>query len=244
MAQFFVLGGRDVGRSFDVKPGTILGRSPDCGVRLVDRSVSRHHARVDQEGERWVLVDLGSRNGLRLAGERVERVVLEDHVEILLGDLPLRFRLEAAPLAPAPSRPVPADPPRARAETIASTPLPSPAVPLAAPASPATQRPAPPSAPLGRGEEILLEEEIDLAPDRARPAGRGFEAPAPVTAPASERDLRRTAFLREHARSGFLTSELGQRPVWVQVSVTLFVVALSAGVFWAAFQLVAFLRAT
>jgi hypothetical protein len=97
MPQLFVLGGPDVGLSFELKPGALLGRSPDCDLRLRDRSVSRRHARVEYEDGRWYLVDLGSRNGLRVEGKRVERTELSDFCEVVLGELPLRFRSESQP---------------------------------------------------------------------------------------------------------------------------------------------------
>jgi len=217
MPQVFVLGGKDVGRSFEVGPGTVLGRSPECGVHLADLSVSRRHARVEREGERWVLVDLGSRNGLRLGSVRVERIELEDHLEVLVGELPLRFRLEPA-------------------GTPARAPVPPPDPPTSA-------RP-PAAAPADGG--IELEEEIDLAAAASARARRGPAPAAEAAAPprVSERDLRRTVFLRESSRSSFLTSDLGQRPVWVQALVALLVLAFAAGVFFAAFRLVTFLRAT
>ena len=41
-----------------------------------------------------LVVDLGSRNGVRVAGKRVERAVLTDGLEVMLGEVPLRFRIE------------------------------------------------------------------------------------------------------------------------------------------------------
>ena len=46
MPQIFVLSGPDVGRSFEVRSGDTIGRSPDCIVTLKDPSVSRNHARL------------------------------------------------------------------------------------------------------------------------------------------------------------------------------------------------------
>jgi predicted component of type VI protein secretion system len=112
-ARLFVLGGRDVGRSFEVGESCVLGRGEECDVRLLDRSVSRAHARISRRDGAWILEDLGSRNGVRLRGERVERAELADLDEFVLGELALRFRLEAraassgtpsAALAPEPVR--------------------------------------------------------------------------------------------------------------------------------------------
>jgi transcriptional regulator with PAS, ATPase and Fis domain len=46
-----------------------IGRAPSCDIVVVDNSVSREHARL-QLGDRITIEDLGSKNGLRVAGER------------------------------------------------------------------------------------------------------------------------------------------------------------------------------
>ncbi len=48
-----------------------IGRAPDCDLLLTDTSVSRRHAELRREDERWLLRDLGSRNGTRVNGARV-----------------------------------------------------------------------------------------------------------------------------------------------------------------------------
>ena len=73
MAKLFVLSGSDVGRSFDRPDRAELGRSPECEVRLNDRSVSRRHARIERDGDEWVIVDLDSRNGMKVGGMAVKR---------------------------------------------------------------------------------------------------------------------------------------------------------------------------
>jgi DNA-binding NtrC family response regulator/pSer/pThr/pTyr-binding forkhead associated (FHA) protein len=50
----------------------IIGRAPDATLRLEDQSASRHHARVEVGDNGALLYDLGSRNGTRINGERVE----------------------------------------------------------------------------------------------------------------------------------------------------------------------------
>lgn len=42
----------------------VLGRSHTCEVTLADSSVSRRHAEIQLQGDRWCLRDLGSSNGL------------------------------------------------------------------------------------------------------------------------------------------------------------------------------------
>jgi len=56
-----------------VRPaGTVIGRRGDCGVVLKHRAVSGRHARMymDPFG-RWIVEDLGSRNGTSVDGRRV-----------------------------------------------------------------------------------------------------------------------------------------------------------------------------
>jgi two-component system, NtrC family, response regulator AtoC len=50
----------------------VLGRDAECDLQLGASSVSRQHARLDMRGDQGSLVDLGSRNGTFVNGERVE----------------------------------------------------------------------------------------------------------------------------------------------------------------------------
>jgi len=51
----------------------VIGRGEEADIRLEDDSVSRRHVRVAIRGTRVGLEDLGSTNGLRVDGARVER---------------------------------------------------------------------------------------------------------------------------------------------------------------------------
>jgi FHA domain/Domain of unknown function (DUF1707) len=77
--------------------GTVtLGRSRDCDCVLAEPSVSRRHAELRRDGARWLLRDVGSRNGTRVNGVR-----LLDEAEVGPGDRvsfgDARFRLGEAP---------------------------------------------------------------------------------------------------------------------------------------------------
>lgn len=62
------------GARWALEPGsTTIGRSAGCDIVLGDREVSRRHAVIRQEGERWILIDLDSRNGVRLNGNAIVR---------------------------------------------------------------------------------------------------------------------------------------------------------------------------
>ena len=51
---------------------TLIGRSPECDVFLDDVTVSRRHAELMREGERFVIRDLGSLNGTFVNRRRIE----------------------------------------------------------------------------------------------------------------------------------------------------------------------------
>ena len=86
-AYLIVLVGIRVGEMYRLaKQATIVGRSDDADVHLIDEGVSRSHAALILDGERVRLRDLGSvngtyRNGMRIVGE----VVLDDGDKISMG---------------------------------------------------------------------------------------------------------------------------------------------------------------
>jgi chromosome segregation ATPase len=65
----------------------LIGRGEDCAIRTEDLEVSRRHARVFvDDGAAWI-EDLGSANGIYVAGERVERGALIAGELALVGGL-------------------------------------------------------------------------------------------------------------------------------------------------------------
>ena len=64
---------------------TTMGRSRDCDIVVPDPNVSRVHAEVRHEGLEYVLVDLGSTNGIEVNGRRVLRHSLRDGDRVSLG---------------------------------------------------------------------------------------------------------------------------------------------------------------
>ncbi len=61
--------------------GAVLGRSRECDIVLDDAGVSRRHAEIRPTEDGWVLVDLGSTNGVRIN----DRALRGKH-ELRLGD--------------------------------------------------------------------------------------------------------------------------------------------------------------
>ncbi len=76
---------------------TVLGRHPDCQLQINSNMVSRKHARVVKNGEKYILEDLGSGNGTFLNGRKLEEPTEIRHDDrIKLGPIQLRFE-SAAP---------------------------------------------------------------------------------------------------------------------------------------------------
>ncbi|MFP4055407.1 MAG: sigma 54-interacting transcriptional regulator [Candidatus Brocadiia bacterium] len=92
MAKLIVQSGASKGTIYELsdQPMTI-GRDLDCDIHLPDAKVSRAHARVAREGDRWALTDLESRNGTLVNGARVDHHLLTSLDEVALGDVHLLF---------------------------------------------------------------------------------------------------------------------------------------------------------
>jgi hypothetical protein len=97
------LGGPVSGRALLVGDGkrtvlsgdaVVLGRSRECDLVIDDPNVSRRHAEVRRDGDGWVVSDLGSTNGVKVNGRRVEQAALAEGDEITLGLAKLSFEIE------------------------------------------------------------------------------------------------------------------------------------------------------
>ncbi len=75
----------------------VIGRDPQADVWLDYATVSRRHARISVAGEHLTIEDLGSKNGTRVAGQRVlEPTALCDGDRIAFGRVVVTYRRSAA----------------------------------------------------------------------------------------------------------------------------------------------------
>lgn len=79
----------------------VIGRGPDCDVRVATHFVSREHARIVRERDRFLIEDLGSKNGVFVNAVRVERAPLQSGDVVTIGET--EFRFETGTKAGAPS---------------------------------------------------------------------------------------------------------------------------------------------
>ncbi len=73
-------------------PALIIGRDASNPVCVPEQAVSRQHARISYRGTRWILTDLGSRNGTMVDGTFVNGEIELEHLhEIRVGDAIFKF---------------------------------------------------------------------------------------------------------------------------------------------------------
>lgn len=75
---------------------TRIGRSSSNTIQLLDGTVSKEHAEITRDGERWLIRDLGSRNGTRVNGEDANQprpIKSGDWIEV--GHVGMRAGLDA-----------------------------------------------------------------------------------------------------------------------------------------------------
>ncbi len=72
----------------------IIGRSPECGIQLSFKNVSRMHARIFLSNEEYQIEDLNSTNGIYVNGIKVVKCLLRDHDQIEIGKVKILFNEE------------------------------------------------------------------------------------------------------------------------------------------------------
>jgi pSer/pThr/pTyr-binding forkhead associated (FHA) protein len=72
-----------------------MGRSKECECVLSDPNISRKHAQLrrNSSGD-WQVVDLGSTNGIKVNGRRVDSSRLSPGDEVTIGTTTFTFDIE------------------------------------------------------------------------------------------------------------------------------------------------------
>jgi hypothetical protein len=72
----------------------VLGRSREADIVLQDPNVSRRHAELRRDDSGWQIVDLGSTNGIKVNGRRVDNQPLRPGDQVTIGVTDLTFELD------------------------------------------------------------------------------------------------------------------------------------------------------
>lgn len=103
MARLVVIAGPDLGKTFELSDTQVLGRDRDATFPLADNGTSRKHIRVWRSSDGYSVIDLESKNGTWVNGERISRAALSEGDVIVIGETHLR--IEGAAVIPAPKSP-------------------------------------------------------------------------------------------------------------------------------------------
>ena len=84
-------------REHALGPGrTLIGRGSDCQIVVDHPTLSRQHAAVEMEGGVWTVMDLGSKNGIRVEGRQVMKAALRPGDRFRCGKAEFTFSGETA----------------------------------------------------------------------------------------------------------------------------------------------------
>jgi predicted component of type VI protein secretion system len=115
--KLLVKNGPLAGKQFDLKAGAIIGRS-STDISLDDAKMSGRHAKIETDpAGRWIMLDLGSTNGLKVNGKRLAQVSLTPGLVIHVGNTDLEVISAADPAIATPNKQAKAPPPPANPAT-------------------------------------------------------------------------------------------------------------------------------
>jgi two-component system cell cycle response regulator len=89
-----VISGNEMGLRLRIEQSVLIGRDPDCHLVLSDGLVSSRHALLEDRGDSWTLIDLGSTNGTSVNGEKGNEFVLEQNDKVVFGRTVARFEMQ------------------------------------------------------------------------------------------------------------------------------------------------------
>jgi predicted component of type VI protein secretion system len=76
------------------KPILLVGRHEECDIQLNSRKISRKHCVIALLGEKLLVRDLGSTNGIRVNGTRVEDAALNSGDELVIGNFRYQIHVD------------------------------------------------------------------------------------------------------------------------------------------------------
>lgn len=86
--------GEQAGTRVVLDRSIVIGRDPMSELVLADALVSWHHARIEDRGDSWTLIDLDSTNGISVNGARCTEWRLNPSDRIVIGSTAILFELQ------------------------------------------------------------------------------------------------------------------------------------------------------
>lgn len=85
--------GPDAGNRVSIdKDRFVVGKDPSCELFFPDPTVSRRHFEIENQGDRFVIRDLGSTNGTSIDGTRIKEAYVSPGARITAGNVELIFQ--------------------------------------------------------------------------------------------------------------------------------------------------------
>ena len=160
-----IVEGPDAGLSLELTGELEIGRDPTAGLRLADKLVSRHHARISFDADGPYIEDLGSSNGTLVNDAEIsEPTRFGAGDRLLIGESVFVVGSAVPEALPEPEEPLPPPPPLAPPLMPPTESAPPPAPPPSAPPPPASPGAAPPLAPPLRPSESSTDGPGEPAP--------------------------------------------------------------------------------
>lgn len=99
MAGLTIITGEQAGTHFELANRTLsVGRDPSRDIQIIDPKVSRKHAMIRTETEKYLIAATKALNGIIINGTPVDgETALNEGDEIQLGDTTLRFATSISP---------------------------------------------------------------------------------------------------------------------------------------------------
>ena len=69
----------------------VMGRSENCDIQILDTKSSREHAELSKVGEKYVLTDLGSQNGIVVNDLKVNQHTLVNGDKVIVGQTVYKY---------------------------------------------------------------------------------------------------------------------------------------------------------
>ena len=100
MPRLIVTGPDNVPHEYAVLQEMTLGRNPGNDVQINEEKASRRHCRFLPQGGKIIVEDLGSSNGTKVNGNKVQSCILKHGDVITIGAFTVAFQDETAELIP------------------------------------------------------------------------------------------------------------------------------------------------
>ncbi len=206
MASLVVVEGADAGKSYDLKRALILGRQKGVDILVDDIGASREHCKVFTQDGDWFVLDLGSRNGTMVNGEKVSRHHLGHGDRIVIGKTVIRF-----------------DAPEQASRT------PDKPLPAVKPSPASSSGGAPAAKPKGPGALDRERERLRAAATAKAAAGPRAKADDGSGIVIREKVLQ---YGRIEEKGGLFKEDVGQRGPLFKMGLALVLLSFCAGVVW------------